>query len=119
MVAPTTEAAQEMQAEVLARPGYDSDVAALQSASGALDLLSIDPETRVSEILDQITGIRGLWENAAAADDPTVAEFAKRFRNMAADSYAMGRGDAKGPVRPTGSGVPLWQYFLKRLDGPK
>ena len=52
--------------------------------------MSIDPETRVSEILDQITGIRGPWENAAAADDPTVAEFAKRFRNMAADSRFVG-----------------------------
>ncbi|NNC80579.1 MAG: NtaA/DmoA family FMN-dependent monooxygenase [Acidimicrobiales bacterium] len=90
MVAATTAEAEEMQAEVLARPGYESDVAALQSASGGLDLLSLDRDTRVSEILDQITGIRGPWENAAAADDPTIADFAKRFRNMAADSRFVG-----------------------------
>jgi len=89
MVAETREAAEEIQAEVLERPGYESDVAALQSASG-LDLLSIDPNTRVSEILDQVTGIRGPWENAAADDDPAIADFAKRFRNMAADSRFVG-----------------------------
>jgi len=89
MVAPVAADAKAIQAEVLARPGYENDIAALKSTAG-FDLSTLPPDTRVSEILDQVTGMRGPWENAVAEDDPTIAEFARRFRNMAADSRFVG-----------------------------
>lgn len=89
MVAETAEEAQVMQAEVLARPGWEADLAALRSTAG-FDPTGLSPTTRISEILDRVTGMRGPFEAAVAADDPTLAEFAKRFRNMAADSRFVG-----------------------------
>ncbi len=89
IVADTTEAAKVIQAEVLARPGYEADVAALRSPAG-FDITKLPPETRLSEILDQVTGIRGPFEQAVQDDDPTIADFAKRFRNMAADDRFVG-----------------------------
>ena len=88
VAAPTAEA-EAIQGEVLARPGYEMDVAALRSTAG-FDLSTLPPETRLSEILDRVTGMRGPFEAAAADDDPTIAEFAARFRNMAADSRFVG-----------------------------
>lgn len=93
MVAPTTEEARAVQAEVLARPGFTADLAALRSTAG-FDPTGLPPTTRISEILDRVTGMRGPFENAVAADDPTLAEFAKRFRNMAADSRFVGTASA-------------------------
>lgn len=89
IVAPTTEEATEIRAEVLARPGYEADVAALRSAAG-FDVSQLPPETRLSEILDQVSGMRGPFEQAVANDDPTLAEFAARFRNMVADDRFVG-----------------------------
>ncbi|MGI9597193.1 MAG: NtaA/DmoA family FMN-dependent monooxygenase [Acidimicrobiales bacterium] len=89
IVAPSTAEAEAIQAEILARPGYDADIAALRSAAG-FDLLEVPPETRLSGILDRVTGMRGPFEQAVADDDPTLADFAKRFRNLAADSRFVG-----------------------------
>jgi len=89
IVATTAGEAEAVQAEVLARPGYDMDVAALRSTAG-FDLTTLPHDTRLSEILDRVTGMRGPFEAAAADDDPTIAEFAARFRNMAADSRFVG-----------------------------
>lgn len=89
IVAPTIDEASAIQAEILARPGYDADIAAIRSAAG-FDIGAVGPDTRLSEILDQVTGMRGPFEAAVAADDPTVADFAKRFRNLAADRRFVG-----------------------------
>lgn len=89
IVAPTTAEAEAIQAEILARPGYEADIAAIRSAAG-FDLTDTPPETRLSEILDQVTGMRGPFETAVADDDPTLADFARRFRNLAADSRFVG-----------------------------
>ena len=89
MVAADPADAQAIQAEVLGRPGQDNDIAALRSTAG-FDVEALPPETRISELLDKVTGMRGPFETAAAGDDPTLAEFAKRFRNMAADSRFVG-----------------------------
>ena len=89
IVAPTTAEAKEIQAEILGRPGYAADIAALRSAAG-FDVTKLAPETKLSEILDQVTGMRGPFEQAVADDDPTVADFAKRFRNQATDSRFVG-----------------------------
>lgn len=89
IVAPTTVEAEEIQAEILARPGYEADIAAIRSAAG-FDLTDVPPDTRLSEILDQVTGMRGPFETAVADDDPTLADFARRFRNLAADSRFVG-----------------------------
>ncbi len=89
MVAETAQEAKAIQAEVLERPGYENNIAALRSTAG-FDLDSLPRHTRISEILDRVTGMRGPWENAAAGDDPTLEEFAARFRNMAADSRFVG-----------------------------
>lgn len=89
MVAETRAEAEAIQGEVLARPGYDLDVAALRSTAG-FDLSTLTPDTRLSAILDRVTGMRGPFEAAVGDDDPTIAEFAARFRNMAADSRFVG-----------------------------
>ncbi|MEM7272517.1 MAG: NtaA/DmoA family FMN-dependent monooxygenase [Actinomycetota bacterium] len=89
IVATTDVEAEAIQAEILARPGYDADIAAIRSAAG-FDLRTVDPDTPLSEILDRVTGMRGPFEAAVAADDPTVAQFAARFRNQAADSRFVG-----------------------------
>jgi len=88
-VAPTQEEAEAIQAEVLARPGFEADIAALGAVAG-FDLRELAPTTRISEFLDRVTGMRGPFEAAASADDPTIAEFASRFRNMAADDRFVG-----------------------------
>lgn len=89
IVADTTEEAQSVQAEILARPGYDADIAAMRSAAG-FDLSDLPPDTRLSSILDRVTGMRGPFEQAVADDDPTIADFAARFRNTAADRRFVG-----------------------------
>lgn len=66
ILAPTTAEAEAVQAEILARPGYDADISAMRAAAG-FDLSGLDPETRLSEILDRVTGMRGPFEQAAAA----------------------------------------------------
>jgi FMN-dependent oxidoreductase (nitrilotriacetate monooxygenase family) len=81
LVADNPDDARAIQTEILERPGYGSDIAALRSTAG-FDVGQLPPETRISEILDQVTGMRGPFE--------TAAEFAKRFRNMAADSRFVG-----------------------------
>ena len=85
--------AEAIQAEVLDRPGYASDIAAMQSTAG-FDVGSLPPDIRISEMLDRVTGMRGPFETAASGDDPTLAEFAKRFRNMAADSRFVGTSES-------------------------
>jgi len=89
IIAPTAEAAQAIQAEILARPGYEADISAMRAAAG-FDLSDLPQDTRISEILDQVTGMRGPFENAAADDDPTLKDFAQRFRNAAADDRFVG-----------------------------
>ncbi len=81
--------AESIQAEVLERPGSSNDIAAMRSTVG-FNVEELPPETRISEMLHLVTGMRGPFENAANSDDPTLAEFAKRFRNMAADSRFVG-----------------------------
>ena len=92
MVATDPAEAEEMQRTVLERPGTASDIAALRSTAG-FNVEELPPDTRISELLDQVTGMRGPFEAAANSDDPTLAEFAKRFRNMAADSRFVGTPD--------------------------
>ncbi len=89
IVAPTAAEATAIQEQILARPGYAADIAALRPPAG-IDLSHIEPETPLSEILPQVTGMRGPFEKAVEDDNPTLAEFASRFRNLAADSRFVG-----------------------------
>ena len=89
IVDPSGDVAREMQAEIMARPGYEANIVSLSHAAG-FDLSHLPRTTRVSEILDQITGMRGPWEDAAATDDPTLEEYGARFQNAAADDRFVG-----------------------------
>jgi len=89
IVAETSADAVAIQEEILARPGYDADIAALRPPAG-FDLSDLAPETPLSEILPRVTGMRGPFEKAVEEDDPTLAEFASRFRNLAADGRFVG-----------------------------
>ncbi len=89
IVADSTAEAAALQEEILGRPGYDADIAALRPPAG-FDLSDLDPQTQLSEILPRVTGMRGPFEKAVEDDDPTLAEFASRFRNLAADSRFVG-----------------------------
>lgn len=89
IIAESADAAIAMQEEILARPGYDADIAALRPPAG-FDLSGRPPETPLSEILPMVTGMRGPFEKAVEDDDPTLAEFARRFRNLAADGRFVG-----------------------------
>ena len=89
ILAATTDEAQALQGEILARPGYDADISAIRAAAG-FDMSDLPPDTRLSEIIDKVTGMRGPFEQAVARDDPTVADFARNFRNLAADTRFVG-----------------------------
>ena len=58
IVGETTADAIATQQEILARPGYDADIAALRPPAG-FDLSDLPPETPLSEILPRVTGMRG------------------------------------------------------------
>ena len=89
IVGETTADAIATQQEILARPGYDADIAALRPPAG-FDLSDLPPETPLSEILPRVTGMRGPFEKAVEDSDPTLAEFASSFRNLAADARFVG-----------------------------
>lgn len=91
-VAASAAEAKDRQSEILERPPHALNMATVSHSAG-VNLSDYPPATRVSEILDQVTGMRGPFEDAAADDDPTLETFAARFQNLAADDRFVGTGE--------------------------
>ena len=88
VVSNSREEAHARRAEIMERIPYELGLRNVSNMAG-FDLNDYPPETKVTDILDKITGMRGPFE-VAAKQNETLRDVAARQQNMVADTRFVG-----------------------------